>query len=240
MANCNECNEEVYFKGKCRKHYRLQWNTKNRQKVNEYSKIWKQTNKEEIRIKDAERYKIHKEKETPEQKQIRLQKQRESYTRNKEQILKKKKITYENRNKEEFKIKIKLKAFKRYHSKPQVKLANICRKRLSRVLEKKTMSTSTLIGCSWEELKGYLESKFYPNPVNKEIMSWDNLGKNYGKWQIDHIVPLSSFDLTVPEELKKACHYSNLQPLWYEDHLEKTRLDIFSESNISHKGDVYV
>ena len=53
-------------------------------------------------------------------------------------------------------------------------------------------------------------------------MSWNN----YGKWHVDHIIPLSNFDLTKSAEQFKACHYSNLQPLWAEDNIEKKdRLD---------------
>ncbi len=48
-------------------------------------------------------------------------------------------------------------------------------------------------------------------------MSWDN----YGEWHIDHIVPLSSFDLTDKSQVNKVCHYTNLQPLWAIDNLRK-------------------
>lgn len=69
------------------------------------------------------------------------------------------------------------------------------------------------LGCSIEELKAHLENRF------QEGMSWNNWSKD--GWHIDHIRPLASFDLTDKEELKKACHYTNLQPLWAEDNLKK-------------------
>jgi hypothetical protein len=69
------------------------------------------------------------------------------------------------------------------------------------------------LGCTIEFLKAFLESKFKPG------MTWDNWG-NFG-WHIDHIRPLSSFDLTDRDQLLKACHYTNLQPLWWKENLSK-------------------
>jgi hypothetical protein len=41
--------------------------------------------------------------------------------------------------------------------------------------------------------------------------------------QIDLFVKnLASFDLTDPVQFKQACHYTNLQPLWAEDHILKS------------------
>jgi hypothetical protein len=51
-------------------------------------------------------------------------------------------------------------------------------------------------------------------------MTWQNYG--YYGWHIDHIKPCASFDLRKPSEQRKCFHYSNLQPLWAKDNLQKS------------------
>lgn len=53
-------------------------------------------------------------------------------------------------------------------------------------------------------------------------MTWDNLGKGEGKWQIDHIIPCSYFDLTKEENQRICFNYRNLQPLWAKDNVKKS------------------
>jgi hypothetical protein len=53
-------------------------------------------------------------------------------------------------------------------------------------------------------------------------MTWDNYGNFEGKWNIDHIHPLNQTELSDPVQFKKACHYNNLQPLWWIDNNEKS------------------
>jgi hypothetical protein len=56
----------------------------------------------------------------------------------------------------------------------------------------------------------------YLGDLFTEKMNWDN----YGKWHVDHIIPLSSAN--TEEEIYKLCHYTNLQPLWAEDNIKKS------------------
>ena len=108
---------------------------------------------------------------------------------------------------------------KRYKDKnsAKVNLQNVLRNRIIIALKtnglKKNKRTIEMIGCSVEELKSYIESKF----VNG--MTWENRG--YRGWHIDHIKPLSLFELRDEEQQKLAFHYTNLQPLWMRDNFSK-------------------
>ena len=73
----------------------------------------------------------------------------------------------------------------------------------------KNSKTYQILGCSFEEFKSHLESKF------ELWMNWDNRGLyngelNYG-WDIDHITPLDS--AITEEDVIRLNHYTNLQPL---------------------------
>lgn len=78
----------------------------------------------------------------------------------------------------------------------------------------KSKKTMELLGCSIDELKIHLESKF------QEGMNWENYGLK--GWHIDHIIPCAFFDLTKEEEQRKCFHYTNLQPLWWIDNIKKS------------------
>ena len=76
----------------------------------------------------------------------------------------------------------------------------------------KSNKTVKLLGCTVQELKNHLERQF------TSTMNWDNYGQN--GWNIDHRIPLSS--AKTEEDLNKLCHYSNLQPLWWDENLKKS------------------
>jgi hypothetical protein len=86
----------------------------------------------------------------------------------------------------------------------------------------KSKKTMQLVGCTVKELKQYLEQKF------KEGMSWYNYGKH--GWHIDHIKPCSSFNLKKGNEQHKCFHYTNLQPLWAKENLQKSNKVILVEN----------
>ncbi len=69
------------------------------------------------------------------------------------------------------------------------------------------------LGCSIKELRAYLQSRF------KVGMTWNNWSRT--GWHIDHIIPLNNFDLSDPQQVEIACHYSNLQPLWAKENMRK-------------------
>jgi len=139
----------------------------------------------------------------------------------KEKIRNSKKRHYEN-NKSKYKEYYKNNKEKRrdYHKEKMnndivYKLKHGFNRRLNKSLKRgKFIKSNSIpflesIGCSFEDFKLYLESKF------EYWMKWENYGLyngelNYG-WDIDHIIPSSS--AKTEEDIIRLNHYTNLQPL---------------------------
>jgi hypothetical protein len=119
----------------------------------------------------------------------------------------------EHKDTEQFKLYNRVYKYNREQSDINFKICNRIRKRLYSIIKnnQKTGSAVQDLGCSIAELRKHLQSQFQPG------MTWDN----YGQWHIDHIRPLSGFNLSNRKELLQACHYTNLQPLWAIDNLRK-------------------
>ena len=79
---------------------------------------------------------------------------------------------------------------------------------LVKQLTHKTSKTEELSGISFEEFKIYIEF------LMTTEMSWTNI-------ELDHVRPLSSFNLTDPDQLKEAAHFSNIQLLLKHDNRKK-------------------
>ena len=99
---------------------------------------------------------------------------------------------------------------------PQYKTIRTLRSRLYWAVRKADSSRKTSaihsLGCSIDFLREYLETRF------KVGMTWDNHGE---LWEIDHIKPLASFDLSKKSQQEKSCHYTNLQPMFISENRSK-------------------
>lgn len=110
---------------------------------------------------------------------------------------------------------------KRYANDPQFAMGLKVRVRLHEALKRyrgvtgraatKPAKTFDLIGCSVPAFAAHIEAQF------ADGMTWEN----QGEWEFDHIVPLSAFDLSDPDQVRQAMHFSNHQPLWRGDNRAK-------------------
>ena len=178
---------------------------KHKQKYNERNKKYYSINKEKISnslknqrknndfiLKEREHSKKWREKNVEKIKNSRKQ--------------------YFQKNKQVIAEKIKLKT----HSDINFRLTRNLRSRIWHAVKKgnKKENFEELIGCKIEELKIYLESKFYSD------MSWENYGK---VWHIDHIKPCCLFDMTDKQQRLQCFNYTNLQPLLVQENLSKNK-----------------
>jgi hypothetical protein len=95
----------------------------------------------------------------------------------------------------------------KYDSDPSFRISMILRSSINNYLKNKDISINSqkLLGCTANEWKIHLENQFLPE------MTWENQSKI---WEIDHIKPLFSFDLTDPIQQIHAFHYTNTRPLF--------------------------
>jgi hypothetical protein len=185
--------------------------------------------REEINKRRRELYKLNKEKNSS--------KRKENYEINKEKI-KEESRNYYNENKEKInenrKEKNRKRALEYYYKNKDVqnkktsernklrmlnnstfKLSHnirvLIRKSLQNKFTTKSKKTIEILGCSFEEFKIHLESKF------DDKMNWKNQGTY---WHMDHIIPISS--AKTEEDVYRLNHYTNFQPLHWLDNLKKS------------------
>lgn len=177
-----------------------------------YSKVYRQKNKDKIRTTiDAWRL------ANKEQHQASEQKWRQENKTHKDATDK----AWREVNKEQYRARQNNYVKNKLKVDPCFKLARALRHRVNEAIKtgQKAGSAVRDLGCSIEEFKKHLESKFYPNPETGEAMTWDN--HTVRGWHIDHIKPLIGFDLTDREQFLEAASYKNQQPLWWRDNIVK-------------------
>lgn len=116
----------------------------------------------------------------------------------------------------EHRFQINEKLRNRYKNDPNWRIQALLRSRMKDSWNNSSIAANDsyreFLGCSINDLKVHLESRFKPG------MTW----KNQGEWHIDHIVPLSLFAKLRREGteemydlyLEDAFHYINLRPEW--------------------------
>lgn len=144
--------------------------------------------------------------------------------RRKDQLAKSRKRAADNRDR---RTEAERKAVVRYQAEynrqraardPVFKTMNAIRVRLNQAIRRRGVHrpkhrTEAFLGCSWQGFLDHIESLFEPG------MRWDNWGRD--SWHIDHIVPLSAFDLSDAGECMAACNFRNHRPLWASRNMRK-------------------
>lgn len=184
---------------KKRREQAKKYREKNKDKVKEIKRKYREKNLEKNRAyqrewarKNRHKYPVNKEKNRARQQRYR--------ERNKEKI-RKRSLAY-NKKKIETDVQARLKWLFRGRITSGIRLN----------LGNQAYRTMELLGCTIEIAKKHLESQF------KDDMSWENHGK---LWEIDHIIPISHFDLTDIEQAKRAFNYKNTQPLYWKENRAK-------------------
>jgi hypothetical protein len=222
---CSKCNVEKStsdfhksgdkFKSACKECRNMdnrEWRIKNRESMLKSSKKWRDNNKD------------YMSKYYEDNKELFIEYRSKYYEVNKNEIIEKVRFyKFENRdiikessklyyelNKSKIIEKAKIYIKKRYKDKPHIFIhRNILNRYLRWINESKLDRTNKLLGYTSNELKIHLESLF------KDGMSWEN----YGKWHVDHIRPIVSFDKNELPSIVNSL--SNLQPLWAYENLLK-------------------
>jgi hypothetical protein len=155
-----------------------------------------------------------KRKKEPEYIKKSLLRHKKYYLENKELILENVKKYRQNNieNVKEYQkqyhkndsLKRNRRRFHRRQTNPEYRIMCNLSSRINIVLKSKSIRTNKLIGCTPQEFKNWIEYQFNSN------MNWDNYGSY---WQIDHVTPCNSFDLTIIQEQYDCFIWENCQPL---------------------------
>jgi hypothetical protein len=195
------------------KKYEKNRREKNKEKIKERQKKYREENKEKIsKYREENKEKIKEKRREYNQKEEIKIKRKEYLKNNKEKIKVNKKKNIEVKKYEYKKVRNERHKY-RLLTEPLYKLKTNTRTLINLSFKrngyKKKSKSEIILGCSFEDFKTYLESKF------ESWMNWDNRGlyngtESYG-WDIDHIEPLTN--AKTEEDIIRLNHYTNLQPL---------------------------
>lgn len=194
----------------CTREYKKQYYHRNKKKIDDINKLYWVNNKERL-LEGQKEYRNNNRESIKETNSKWLDANREKVQiyqkeykkRNKESIKRYKKEWSKNRIKTDgvFKFKLNLRA--------------LVRSAIKKKGYKKNTKTESILGCDYQTLFEYFESKFTPE------MNWDNYGSY---WDIDHIIPLAT--AITESEVIRLNHYTNLQPLgsYYNRYIKRANI----------------
>lgn len=169
------------------------WIASHRERSNELKQRYADRNAEKIKLWQLEYRKNNPEK--------LASKRRAEYPKWKEYFLK-----YGRKWRKKNRTKFNARTRKYFAENVNARLALNMRGRIYKAIigEAKSASTVALLGCSIDAFKIHLSFFF------TEGMSFEN----YGKWQVDHVIPCSLFDLTKESEQRVCFNFRNCRPMW--------------------------
>lgn len=191
---------------------------KNKEKISEKSKEYCENNKEKNNERSKEYYQLNKQKRNEYIKKYRENNKEKLKEKNKDRVKEYYQLNKENRkeyrlnNKENRNNREK----ERRNGDSLYNLKCVIRSNISQCFKKqktkKQSKTQDILGCTFNEFKEHIESKF------EDWMNWNNHGNWDGiptelnkSWDLDHIIPISSAQ--IEEDVYKLNHYTNFQPL---------------------------
>jgi len=217
-SHCKDCEKKHRELNKIKlQQYQSIYRLNNKYVISEKNKAYKSLNRDVISEKNKEYYLNNKD--------VISEKNKEYYLCNKDVIDTKHKLYYVD-NKDKYKeyynnnkniINEYTKIYNKLRRKTDIlfKLRGNIRSLILRSFKNNSITKNTksvnILGCTVEEFKVYLESKF------DDKMNWENQGSY---WHMDHIKPVSL--ATNEKELIELNHYTNFQPLEKYENLSKS------------------
>jgi hypothetical protein len=198
------------------------WREKNKEKARAASLAWNRANPDRVKAANDRYFSTERAKQrTKDYYQENRESERarsDAYKRKQRRDNPEKQRAYNRTSAKRHRAKITRKDAERRCSDPVYRLTKNLRRRLGLLItaakakQYRTGGVRGLIGCTLELLRSHLESKFSPE------MTWENYG---ARWHVDHIRPISHFDITSADGARAANHFTNLQPLWAGENLSK-------------------
>ena len=201
--------------------YMREWRKNNRDKVKaqnrkyreehkseaaEYHKAWRDKNREHLNGQAREKY-----KENP----TAFKERKERYIVSHQERYKESNKRYKQENRQ------KCPDYERNkrHSDPVYRFRTSVRCLIWGYAKKKgykgNKKTWELVGCDFDTFLAYIQSQF------EDGMTLENYGHGEGKWNIDHIIPIST--AKTDEDVERLNHYTNLRPMWATDNYRRPK-----------------